>query len=64
MSRFILLLFLGERVKIEMIQVTEECNGIKTSSLYIVIILNLSPSSPPGGKVLGRYGTAACTILY
>ena len=24
------------------------------SSLYAVIILNLSPSSPPGGKVLGQ----------
>ena len=35
------------------------------SSLYTVIILNLSPSSPPGGiKVLGRYETAAYTFLY
>ena len=35
------------------------------SSLYTVIILNLSPSSPPGGiKVLGRYETAAYIFLY
>ena len=49
-SCFILLLFLGERVKIELIQVSEECNGTKTSSLYTVIFLNLSPSSPPGSR--------------
>ena len=34
------------------------------SSLYTMIFLSLSPSSPPGGNVLGRYKTAACTFLY